>query len=434
MSFAQLGLREPLTTTLAALAYQMPTPIQRQAIPAILAGRDVMAAAQTGTGKTAAFLLPLLQGLIGEDAVPGAGGVRVLILVPTRELAEQVMESCCRYAATTTIECYAAYGGVKLGPQLTRLQAGVDVLVATPGRLVDLLTRRALKLHQLRAVVLDEADRMLDLGFAEDLTIIFQSLPRQRQTLLFSATFADAVRGLARSRLRDPVNIEVSPRNSAATTVKQWVVPVDKKRKGDLFLFMWRDRNWQQVLVFVKTKKTADELAARLQSKQIAAEAIHGDRPQASRLAALGAFRDGSVKVLVATDVAARGLDIDGLPQVVNFDLPLQAEDYVHRIGRTGRAGAAGEAISFVCADEAPLLAAVENLLKKPLSRDEEPGFEPSHRVPPTAGPGAVTRRPSPSVKVAAKPAGRRGVPGNWVDFDSGSRSRRPSAGRSRGK
>jgi len=264
----------------------------------------------------------------------------------------------------------------------------------------------------VQTLVLDEADRMLDLGFSDDLDILFQALPKKRQTLLFSATFSDEIRSMAKARLRDPLSIEVSPRNAAAHTVKQWVVPVDKKRKTDLFLFMRKDRRWEQVLVFVKTKKGCDELVARLQAKQIAADTIHGDRPQASRLRALEAFKAGEVQILVATDVAARGLDIEGLPQVVNFDLPLQAEDYVHRIGRTGRAGATGEAISFVCADEAPLLAAIETLIKQALSRDEEPGFEPDHRVPPTSVSQAAPKKPK-------KPkTGGKSAPGNWVGFD----------------
>ena len=415
MTFAALGLQPPLIDTLERLAYRTPTPVQQKAIPAVLGGCDLMASAQTGTGKTAAFALPLLQRLAGNPAPPGPGALRVLVLVPTRELAEQVCTSFRDYGAGLEIGIYAAYGGVNLGPQIERLRSGVDVLVATPGRLIDLFTKGAVKLREVATVVLDEADRMLDLGFANDLDIVFQALPRQRQTLLFSATFPDAVRELGRARLRKPVEIEATPRNSTAAKVRQWVVPVDKKRKGDLFLFMWRDRGWRQVLVFVKTRAGADELVARLQARQIAADTIHGDRPQATRQQVLAAFKAGELGVLVATDVAARGIDIDGLPQVVNFDLPLQAEDYVHRIGRTGRAGAAGEAISFVCADEAPLLAAIESLLKKPLSRDEEPGFEPKHRVPAT-GAGAVAK-PRP---VRTEKIGGKGMPGNWVGFDAG--------------
>ena len=415
MSFAALGLAPALLQALKTLGYDTPTAIQTQAIPAVLAGRDLMAAAQTGTGKTAAFALPLLQRLAEHPEPPAPNVVRALVLVPTRELAEQVTTSFRKYGEQLDLGVYAAYGGVNLGPQIKRLAEGVDILVATPGRLIDLFTQKAVRLLKVETVVLDEADRMLDLGFADDLQTLFAALPRRRQTLLFSATFSDTIRSMAKARLRDPLNLDATPRNTAAKSVKQWVVPVDKKRKSDLFLFMLRDRGWGQVLVFCKTKAGCDELVARLQSKQIAADAIHGDRPQASRLKALDTFKSGEVQILVATDVAARGIDINGLPQVVNFDLPLAAEDYIHRIGRTGRAGANGEAISYVCADEAPLLGAIEALLKKPLSRDEEPGFEPKHNVPAT-GPGTVAKAPRP-----AKPgpgSNRSRAPGNWVGFD----------------
>ncbi|HEX6734574.1 MAG TPA: DEAD/DEAH box helicase, partial [Azonexus sp.] len=375
----------------------------------------------TGTGKTAGFALPVLQRL-SEGEKAGSNSVRALVLVPTRELAEQVHASCRQYGEYLPVSTYAAYGGVSINPQMMRLRRGVDLLVATPGRLLDLFRQNAVKLKQVETLVLDEADRMLDLGFAQELATVFAALPKQRQTLLFSATFSDEIRSLAKARLRDPLSLEVAPRNSAAKAVTQWVVPVDKKRKTELFLFMLKDRRWGQVLVFVKTKKGADELVARLQAKKIAADAIHGDRPQASRLRALESFKAGEVQILVATDVAARGLDIDDLPQVVNFDLPIVAEDYIHRIGRTGRAGASGEAISLVCADEAPLLTAIETLLKKSLERDEEPGFEPDHRVPPT-GPNAAPPKPK-----KPKPGrGGKGVPGNWVGFDDA-----PAGGRGR--
>ena len=415
MTFSQLGLAAPLLQALDALGYQEPTPVQAQAIPAVLAGRDLMAAEQTGTGKTAGFALPLLQRLSESDEAVASNSIRALVLVPTRELAEQVMTSFRQYGEHLAVSSYAAYGGVSINPQMMRLRRGVDVLVATPGRLIDLFTKNAVKLRQVQTLVLDEADRMLDLGFADDLDILFQALPKKRQTLLFSATFSDEIRSMAKARLRDPLSIEVSPRNTAAKTVTQWVVPCDKKRKTDLFLFMRKDRGWGQVLVFVKTKKGCDELVGRLQAKRIAVDTIHGDRPQASRLKALEAFKAGEIEILVATDVAARGLDINDLPQVVNYDLPLVAEDYIHRIGRTGRAGASGEAISLVCADEAPLLGAIETLLKTSLSRDEEPGFEPTHRVPPT-GPQAAPPRPK-KPKVAGGRGGR-GVPGNWEGFD----------------
>jgi superfamily II DNA/RNA helicase len=413
MTFAALGLCAPLLQALESLGYKNPTPIQAKAIPLVLAGRDLMAAAQTGTGKTAGFALPLLQRLAESDDKVASNSIRALVLVPTRELAEQVQSSIRQYAEHLPLSVYAAYGGVSINPQMMRLRRGVDVLVATPGRLLDLFSQNAVKFKQVQTLILDEADRMLDLGFAQELSTVFAALPRQRQTLLFSATFSEEIRSLAKGRLRDPQSIEVSPPNTAAKTVTQWVVPVDKKRKAELFLFMLKDRKWGQVLVFVKTKRGADELVATLQAKKIRADAIHGDRPQASRLKALESFKAGEVQILVATDVAARGLDIDALPQVVNFDLPIVAEDYIHRIGRTGRAGATGEAISLVCADEAPLLGAIETLLKKTLSRDEEPGFEPDHRVPLT-GAAAVPKAPK-----KPKTGGRgKSTPGNWVGFD----------------
>jgi len=416
MNFASLGLAAPLLQALETLGYKTPTPIQLQAIPAVLAGRDLMAAAQTGTGKTAGFALPVLQRLSqGEKAA--SNSIRALVLVPTRELAEQVQSSFRQYGEHLPVSTYATYGGVSINPQMMRLRRGVDVLVATPGRLLDLFRQNAIKFKQVETLILDEADRMLDLGFAQELATVFAALPKQRQTLLFSATFSDEIRSMAKARLRDPLSIEISPRNSTVKAVKQWVVPVDKKRKPELFLKMLKDRRWGQVLVFVKTRKGVDELVSLLLAKKIKADAIHGDKPQPARLRALESFKAGEVQILVATDVAARGLDIDDLPQVVNFDLPIVAEDYIHRIGRTGRAGATGEAISLVCADEAPLLAAIETLTKQTLSRDEEPGFEPDHRVPMTNGAGQLVKKP----KKPKVPGGRgaKNVPSNWEGFDA---------------
>ena len=429
MTFASLGLAAPLLQALDTLGYKTPTPVQIQAIPGVLAGRDLMAAAQTGTGKTAGFALPVLQRL-SEGEKAASNSIRALVLVPTRELAEQVQASFRQYGEHLLVSVYAAYGGVSINPQMMRLRRGVDVLVATPGRLLDLFRQNAIKFKQVEILILDEADRMLDLGFAQELATVFAALPKQKQTLLFSATFSDEIRSMAKGRLRDPLSIEVSPRNSTVKAVKQWVVPVDKKRKGELFLFMLKDRKWGQVLVFVKTKKGADELVANLLAKKIKADAIHGDKPQASRQRALDSFKAGEVQILVATDVAARGLDIDDLPQVVNFDLPIVAEDYIHRIGRTGRAGASGEAISLVCADEAPLLAAIETLTKQTLEREEEPGFEPDHRVPMTNAAGQLVKKP----KKPKVPGGRsaKGVPGNWVGFDDApAKSGRRGGGRS---
>ncbi|SDL10208.1 Superfamily II DNA and RNA helicase [Pseudomonas delhiensis] len=394
MTFAALGLIEPLLRALDGLGYQNPTPVQAQAIPAVLKGRDLLAAAQTGTGKTAGFALPLLQKLLQEGPQVAANSVRALVLVPTRELAEQVHDSFRAYGQHLPLRTAVAYGGVSINPQMMKLRKGVDLLVATPGRLLDLYRQNALKFGQLQALVLDEADRMLDLGFARELEEVFAALPARRQTLLFSATFSEVIRQMAKGLLRDPLTIEVAPRNTAAKTVKQHLVPVDKKRKAELFLHLLHSRGWRQALVFAKTRKGVDELVGVLQAEGIAADSIHGDKPQPARLRALQRFKDGEVDFLVATDVAARGLDIDQMPLVVNFDLPIVAEDYVHRIGRTGRAGASGQALSLVCADEVQQLAAIETLIGQTLPRREEEGFEPDHRVPQTAPGGQVLKKP----------------------------------------
>ncbi|QGZ37596.1 superfamily II DNA/RNA helicase [Pseudoduganella flava] len=399
MSFRTLKLIDPLLRALDDLGYDDPTPVQRQAIPAVLAGRDLMAAAQTGTGKTAGFALPLLQRLTLAGAVAPLG-VRCLVLAPTRELAEQVYGSFRRYGAHVPLRFGVAYGGVPIEPQAAKLKKGLDVLVATPGRLLDLQRQGLLTFAQLETLVLDEADRMLDLGFAADLDAVFAALPPERQTLLFSATFPDAIRALANRLLRDPISVQASPANAAAKTVRQFVVTTDKKAKADLFLHLLRTRGWGQVLVFAKTRKGVDQLVDVLQGEGIAADAIHGDKPQPARLRALARFKAKDVQVLVATDVAARGLDIAGLPLVVNLDLPTVAEDYVHRIGRTGRAGAEGEAISLVCADEVELLRAIETLIRQVLPRSEAPGFEADHRVPSTG-----------NAPKAAAPAPRKPVP-----------------------
>ncbi|WP_447594007.1 DEAD/DEAH box helicase [Aquipseudomonas campi] len=416
MTFAALGLIDPLLRALDGLDYRTPTPVQQQAIPAVLKGRDLLAAAQTGTGKTAGFALPLLQKLTLEGAQVASNSVRALVLVPTRELAEQVHQSILQYGQHLPLRTYAVYGGVSINPQMMKLRKGIDLLVATPGRLLDLYRQNAVKFGQLQALVLDEADRMLDLGFSRELDDLFSALPRKRQTLLFSATFSDAIRQMAKELLRDPLSVEVSPRNAAATSVKQWLVTVDKKRKSELFLHLYRDRRWDQVLVFAKTRKGVDELEQVLLAEGIAADSIHGDKPQPSRLRALQRFKDGEVRVLVATDVAARGLDIDDLPLVVNFDLPIVAEDYVHRIGRTGRAGATGQAVSLVCADEVQLLSAIEVLTRQTLSRQDEPGFIPDHRVPQTNASGQVLKKPKKPKK--PKVVGGKGGLGKWMESE----------------
>ena len=401
MSFSSLGLIDQIAGTLATLGYNEPTPVQTEAIPAVLAGRDVMAAAQTGTGKTAGFALPLLQRLAMKgQAAPNSA--RALVLVPTRELAEQVHESVKAYGAGLPLRTMVAYGGVSINPQMMNLRKGVDLLVATPGRLLDLQRQNALKLNGVTMLVLDEADRMLDLGFSRELDQILEALPKKRQTLLFSATFSDPIRALANRLLRDPVRIETAPRNTTVKAIRQWVVTVDKKRKSELFLHLLKRHDWGQVLAFAKTRRGVDELVGLLEAKRISADSIHGDKPQPARLRALERFKAGEVRILVATDVAARGLDIEELPVVVNVDLPIVAEDYVHRTGRTGRAGASGEAVSLVCADEVDLLVAIEGLTGQLLQRVEEPGFAPDHRVPETNAKGEVIKKP----KKPKKPKG----------------------------
>jgi len=342
------------------------------------------------------------------------------VLAPTRELAEQVHESFRAYGNGLALRTYAVYGGVSINPQMMALRKGVDVIVATPGRLLDLYRQNAIRFGQLQVLVLDEADRMLDLGFARELDAVFAALPKRRQTLLFSATFSDAIRAMSKALLKDPLAIEASPRNTAARSVRQEAIPVDKKRKPELFLHLLKSRRWGQVLVFVKTRKGVDQLVESLQAKGIGADSIHGDKPQPARQRALDRFKAGEVQILVATDVAARGLDIDDLPQVVNFDLPIVAEDYIHRIGRTGRAGASGEAISLVCADEANLLGAIEALTRQTLVRSEEPGFEPDHRVPLTNAAGQPVKKPKkpkPPKATTGRPG--KGIPNNWVGFDT---------------
>lgn len=416
MTFATLGLLDPLLRTLDSLGYTTPTPVQLAAIPAVLEGRDVMAAAQTGTGKTAAFALPLMQRLTLAGARVASNSVRALVLVPTRELAEQVLHSFAAYGQQLPLRSHAVYGGVSINPQMMALRKGVDILVATPGRLLDLHRQNAVSFRQLQLLVLDEADRMLNLGFADELASLFALLPDQRQTLLLSATFSDPIRDLADALLRDPLSIEASPRNAAANTVGQQLIPVDRKRKTELFLHLLAQHHWGQVLVFVKTRKAAEQLVETLHSEGIAADAIHGDRSQPNRLRALARFKAGEVQILVATDVAARGLDIVDLPQVVNFDLPIVAEDYIHRIGRTGRAGSTGEALSLISADEVDQLAAIETLMQQLLPRHDEPGFIPEHKVPATALGGQIVKKPKKPKKAKTAAAKSKIHLGDWFD------------------
>ncbi len=381
MSFASLGLSEALLRAIDEAGYATPTPIQLKAIPAVLSGKDVMAAAQTGTGKTAGFVLPLLQRLAGGPKVK-ANHIRALVLTPTRELAVQVEQSVATYGKYLALKSGVVYGGVKINPQMMKLRSGVDVLVATPGRLLDLFSQNALKFAQVEILVLDEADRMLDMGFIGDIRKILALLPPRRQNLLFSATFSSDIRKLTEGLLRNPVLIEVSPRNTAAKSVNQWVYEVDKAKKPALLSYLMRNKGWEQVLVFVRTRNGADSLAARLGNDGISTAVIHGDKSQGERARALADFKAGKIRVLVATDIAARGLDISELPHVINFDLPKVPEDYIHRIGRTGRAGSTGEGISLVSADEVLLLAAIETLISQTLVREVVHGFIPRHNVP----------------------------------------------------
>lgn len=393
MTFSSLGLAQPILDALNDKGYDKPTPIQQQAITPIIEKRDVMAAAQTGSGKTAGFTLPILHRLMqGQPA--GANVVRALILVPTRELAAQVEESVQLYGKHLKLKSAVVFGGVKINPQMIKLRKGVDLLVATPGRLMDLHQQNALKLNQVEIFVLDEADRMLDMGFINDIKKILNHLPKNRQNLMFSATFSDDIRRLTRGLLNNPVEIDVSPRNSTTTTISQRLHPVDKRNKANLLTHLIKTQNWHQVLVFTRTKRGANQLTAHLEKCNITAAAIHGNKSQGARTRALANFKDGSVNVLVATDLAARGIDISDLPHVVNFDMPDVAENYVHRIGRTGRAGKKGEALSLVCADEVDVLRDVETLIGNLIPRTFVDGFEPSHDVPVTTLRAKKTYKP----------------------------------------
>lgn len=381
MTFSSLGLSKPLLRAVEEQGYDTPSPIQAQGIPAVLKGHDVMAAAQTGTGKTASFTLPLLQRLsVGKKV--RANQARALVLTPTRELAAQVAESVSVYGKHLPLQSMVVFGGVKINPQMMRLRRGTDVLVATPGRLLDLYQQKAVRFDDLEVLILDEADRMLDMGFIHDIRKIIALLPKKRQTLLFSATFSGEIRQLAEGLLNRPIKIDVSPRNTTATTVKQAVFEVDKSKKTALITHLIRNNDWHQVLVFMRTKHGANRLTKKLEASGITAAAIHGNKTQSARTRALAAFKSGDVRILVATDIAARGIDIVDLPHVINFELPNVPEDYIHRIGRTGRAGATGEAISLVSADEIKLLQAIENLISTTLVREQEIGFVPNHQVP----------------------------------------------------
>ncbi len=386
MTFDTLGLSPDLIAMVEEEGYEEPTPVQSAAIPLVLVGRDVLAAAQTGTGKTAAFVLPILDRLrhqANTSFSPARHPVRALILVPTRELAMQVDESVRTYGRTVPLRPAVVFGGIPIEPQIKTLRAGVEILVATPGRLLDHVGQRTVALGQVEILVLDEADRMLDMGFLPDIRRIIELLPAKRQNLMFSATFSDEIRRLASTILRDPATVEVSPRNTTVEGIRQLVYPVDRDRKEALLAHIIRKEDLRQVLVFTRTKLAASRLAAILDRQGLEAVAIHSDRTQPERTRALEGFKAGTVRVLVATDVAARGLDIEELPHVVNFELPWNPQDYIHRIGRTGRAGLTGDAISLVTIDEADLLRGVQRLLKMAIPWTVEEGFIPSRDAEP---------------------------------------------------
>ena len=407
MQFTDLGLSAELLRAIGDQGYTIPTPIQAQAIPHVLAGSDLEALAQTGTGKTAAFVLPLLHRLTQQ-----AGGAlervarnrpRVLILVPTRELAAQVQESVRTYGKHLPIRSLAVYGGVGMQPQVQVFRRGVDVVVATPGRLLDHISQRTVDLGAVETLVLDEADRMLDMGFIRDIRKIIERLPKQRQNLMFSATFAPEVRELAHTVLKNPVTVEVARRNSAAELVSQAVIRVDRDKKKDALLHLFDNHGWHQTLIFTRTKHGADALARKLDQAGVRSAAIHGDKTQGARTRALADFKAGKLAALVATDIAARGIDIDQLPRVVNYELPNVPEDYVHRIGRTGRAGSEGEALSLVSSDERIQLRDIERLIKRDLEKRVLVGFEPSANEPPP--PKRTGARPQQARRDGAAPA-----------------------------
>ena len=412
MLFNELGLSADLLRAVADQGYETPTPIQREAIPHILEGHDILAGAQTGTGKTAGFTLPMLQ-ILG-DPPSGPRRIRALILTPTRELAAQVHESVHTYGKYRPVRAMEIYGGVSARPQITKINRGVDVVVATPGRLLDHVRQKNIDLSFVEMLVLDEADRMLDMGFIRDIKEIIRQLPKKRQNMLFSATFSKEIRELANNLLDSPAEIQVAARNTTADRVEQLVYPVDKDRKRELLSEMIGRGNWQQVLVFTRTKHGANRLAKQLNQDGITADAIHGNKGQGARAKALRDFKAGKVRVLVATDIAARGLDIEKLPHVVNFELPHVPEDYVHRIGRTARAGQDGTALSLVCVDENKLLKDIEALLKRDIKKEFVPGYDVDKRIKPEPIQNGRQRRQGGPRPAGGKPSGRKklGKPG----------------------
>ena len=429
MTFSTLGLSAPLLRAVLEQGYNTPTPIQAQAIPVVLRGQDLLASAQTGTGKTAGFVLPLLMRL-SEQPRAKSNHVKVLILAPTRELAAQIHQSVVQYGQYLNLRSTAVFGGVKINPQMIKLRAGVEILVATPGRLLDLYAQRAIRFDELETLVLDEADRMLDMGFINDIKKIISLLPRVRQTLLFSATFSNAICQLAKEMLKSPVEISVAPRNITAVSVLQKIHPVDKARKPELLSHLIRSESWGQALIFSRTKHGANKLVKLLALDGIDAVAIHGNKSQSQRTKALADFKLGKVRILVATDIAARGIDIDQLPMVVNFDLPDVAEDYVHRIGRTGRAGAGGRAISLVSADEIKQLLEIEKLIKQRLERVEIDDFSPNHSLPTSVSSVSPHNKARKSFSTSGRGAGRQSTQGR----SHGGKSSAPQRGQHKGK
>jgi len=420
MSFTSLGLSEPLLRAIKQQGYKIPSPIQLQAIPAVLSGRDVLAAAQTGTGKTAGFTLPLLQ-LLDQSKPADPTAVRALIMTPTRELAAQIANSVLTYGRFLALSSTVVFGGVGISPQKKKLKQGVNILTATPGRLLDLHNQGCVDLSHVEILVLDEADRMLDMGFIHDIRKIMKLLPQKRQNLLFSATFTPEIRQMVKGLLDSPVRIEVASSNSTAENIRQVVHPVDKTRKPKLLSRLIQDGNWEQVLVFTRTKHGANKLVRLLEKDGISAVAIHSNKSQGARTRALADFKQRRVLALVATDIAARGLDIEQLPQVVNFDLPSVPEDYIHRIGRTGRAGLGGQAVSLVSIDEHKSLAGIERLLQRSLTSEIIAGFEPDPNL--VVEPAPTSTRPS-----RPRPQSKRGMGSKPANNRSkGSQGRRPT-------
>jgi ATP-dependent RNA helicase RhlE len=443
MTFEELNLMPSILKAVLEQGYDTPTPIQAQAIPAVLAGSDLLGGAQTGTGKTAAFVLPMLQRLSSEPRQTnrrGVNAVRCLIMTPTRELAAQVEESVRQYGKHLDLTSMVMFGGVGMGAQIEKLRRGVDILVATPGRLLDHAGQGTLDLGQVQMLVLDEADRMLDMGFIHDIKKVLALVPKQKQTLLFSATFSDEIRDLANGLLRDPLHIQVTPRNTTVQRITQTIHPVGRGKKKALLTHIINEHNWSQVLVFTRTKFGANNVAEHLTKNGIEALALHGNKSQTARTQALQGFKDGTIRALVATDIAARGIDIDELPHVVNYEIPNVSEDYVHRIGRTGRAGNSGEAVSLVCLDEEGFMQDIERFTKQNIEVVKVPGFEadPDERAEPLAMGrqtiwGGLGKPPSRDVMQAAAKAARSEMMTRIRDTRAGQPARGNSGGGGRG-